>query len=192
MKQQYKNQLILYFFQLTCILSIFLMGGCASWSPALSKDELPTDNDAYIYGKFHIKAPRSFLGMDGHQTMGFVFKCSEDEQCVIRFNKKDPIQLIKVYPSIYSFEEIIYTDADGTIRSRKPAPKGVLDDINLKAGLACYIGDYYAISQNTVSYNYTHTTWKIKDIRDAYIETTKQMKSLYPNFENIQTVNVLR
>lgn len=167
-----------------------LLGGCAGYTPRVSVQDMPTLNDAYLYGRFFIDAPKSWLSMDGHQTMGFALECEDQGKYVVRFNRDDPVLAIKIKPSTCSWTEIIYSNADGQVRSRKPAPADTFKSIRFKGGYAYYLGDFAAeLKTSMPSYNVIRTEWVIKSIKDNYEATTKDMRQAYPNLQALPDEN---
>ena len=161
-----------------------LGAGCASYTPAIAVDEKPTPNDAYLYGRFAMEAPKSFLGLDSHETMGFVIQCVNDQTYTLRFSNDKPLQAIKIAPGICSLTEFIYTDADGIIRTRKPALAGLMQNAKFGAGKAYYLGDYFAAVTRTHQLTRVHWQWNIKNVKNNYTPTTAEMKSKYSNLSS--------
>lgn len=82
---------------------------------------------------------------------------------------------------------LLYTDSDGSILSRKPAPAPLAKEIDFQPGKAHYLGDFFAASTFNVSWNTINRQWEIKRTRDDYEVTTEQMKKDYPAFEKMPT-----
>ena len=163
--------------------------GCANYTPAVSVDEKPTATAAYLYGRFAMDAPESFLGLDKHETMGFVIQCGGDRIYTLRFSEDVPLQAIKIAPGACSLTEFVYTDADGIIRTRKPAPRNLMHNAKFAAGKAHYLGDYFAVVTRTHDARRVYWQWKIKDVKNNYRPTTKALKSAYPNLASMPTEN---
>lgn len=171
-------------------LSILLLGGCANYTRRVTSQDIPTLNDAYLYGRFYMDAPRNWLSFDGHQTMGFTIVCEDKSKYVLRFNREDPVLAIKIKPSTCSWTETVFSDADGTVRTRKPAPEDVFKNIRFKPGYAYYLGDFAAILRTSnPSYNVIRTEWNITSARDNYEATTQYMQDGYPNLKALPTEN---
>lgn len=172
------------------ILTIGLLlglSGCAAYTTALTRDDAITPQDAFLYGRFSIEAPTALLAMNSHRSMGFVLDCEDKAQYIIRFANKDPLQVFRIVPSTCSMTEIVYTDADGVIRSRKPAPAGVLKSSKFEAGKAYYLGDFFAKTTVTSSYNTIHTRWTMDKVANDYDKTTSEMKAAFPKLSAIPT-----
>ena len=174
--------------KLFVIFAILALSGCVSYSKSVPLSETASTENAYIYGVFSIKAPKAWLAMKGHQSMAFVLTCADKKKYTIGFRIEKPLQVVKVSPAKCSLTEIIFADADGLILSSKPVPAGMFTDKTFAAGKAYYLGDYFAVSENTMSYPYISTTWRIVDTKNNYIQTTQDMYSAYPNFRNFATV----
>lgn len=166
-----------------------LISGCAHYSPRARADEMPTLSDAYLYGRLLIDAPKVPLGMDGHQTMGFVIRCDDGGEHVLRFDREDPIVVVKIRPATCSWSEIVYSDADGVVRSRKPAPPDVFKDIVLEGGYSYYLGDFHAQLRTSMDGIRPRTDWHIKAIPDNYEYTTEDMLEAYPKLKALPTEN---
>ncbi|WP_339846649.1 hypothetical protein [uncultured Halopseudomonas sp.] len=175
------------------LIAISLVGlsGCASWSKPITPGEVLTGKESYLYGKFKIDAQKAWLGLDGHQTMGSVFSCVDGKKYTIRFERDQPIQVIKLNPTTCSFTEIIFTDSDGVVLSKKSSPLGLIDSVTTVPGAAYYIGDYFAVSTSTPGYNSIQFAWEVKEVNDNYGPTTAVMKEMYPNMTFFPTHNQL-
>ncbi len=170
-------------------IAIFMAAtGCVSYSKSVPVSEAASTSHAYIYGVFSIKAPKAWLAMQGHQSMAFVLTCDDKKKYTIGFRVEKPLQVVKVSPTKCSLTEIVYADADGMVMSTRPIPAGVFSDKTFSAGKAYYLGDYYAVSENSMSYPYINTTWRIVDTKDNYIQTTQDMYSAFPNFRDFNTL----
>jgi hypothetical protein len=169
--------------------AVLVLSGCASYSPRALVHEVPTLSDTYLYGRLFMDAPKRLLGIDGHQTMGFAITCSDGRTHVLRFERDDPIVVIKVAPAICSWTEVVYTNADGSVHSRKPAPPDVFKSVVLEGGYSYYLGDFYAELLTSLSGGVVRTEWKIKAIRDNYEYTTEDMLEAYPNLKALPTEN---
>jgi len=174
---------------LVALAASMLLSGCASWSPPITTKDLPTGAEAYVYGRFKIDAPKSWLGFDGNQTMGFVFSCSDGDKYTIRFSIDNPVEVIRIDPATCSMTEIIYTNGDGQILRRKAAPRDSMQNLVLVSGNAYYLGDFYASSQNAAHFGGTTMSWRINNARDDFKGTTAEMKSRFPNMVAIATTD---
>jgi hypothetical protein len=171
------------------ILGLSLIAGCAGYAPSISKDDKPTGKDAYLYGRFYMNAPEVRLALGGHQTMGFVVKCADQQSYTIRFERQEPLQVIRIVPSSCGVAELVYTDADGFVKSRKPAPAALQRDAAFEAGKAYYLGDFYAESTTSVEGRMIYRQWRITNVRDDYRATTEKLKLGFPNFSGLATEN---
>jgi hypothetical protein len=168
-----------------------LLTGCAAYTPRIQSTEKPTLGDAYVYGRFFIDAPKVLLGFDGHASMGFGLKCADGGAYLLRFYNKNPVHVIKVKPSTCSVKEIVYSDADGTVRLRKPFTGSIMQNMELKAGFVSYIGDFSAQSSGSItSYNVYTTKWQVTDIQSNYAKTSAEMQEQYANLSSFATVDL--
>lgn len=170
-------------------LALAALSGCASYTPRANVAEIPTLGDAYLFGRFHIEAPKVWLGMDGYQTMGFGIQCSDHRSYLLRFDVDNPVLAIKVHPSTCSWTEIVYSDGDGVVRSRQPAPPAVFKDVVIEGGYSYYLGDFHAEVINTVANGGMRTQWHLKAIRENFEITTDDMKDSYPNLRAFPAEN---
>lgn len=164
-----------------------LLAGCASYTRSISPDEKPSGSESYLYGRFFIEAPKAAVSFDKHMSMGFAISCSSGETYTLRFANDFPLQVIKIAPSVCSLAEFVYTDADGVIKSRKPAPKGLMRDVRFDVGKAYYLGDFFAEGTTAVYGTTRSTNWRIKSIKNDYGKTTADMKGVFPNLAVIPT-----
>lgn len=172
------------------VVCFFLISsGCAGYTPRISQDDKPTPNDAYLYGRFSIQAPKVFLSIDGHQSMGFALECKNGERYVLRFSKDDPLQVIKIIPSTCSLVELVYTNAEGAVASRKPAPPGAMQNSVFAAGKAYYLGDFFAESTQSIAGNVINRQWRMTSMKDGYDATTQEMRTAFPNLSAVPTEN---
>lgn len=180
--------------QTLCLRSTVVVGafaallGCAGYTPTINQDEKPTPQDAYLYGRFHMDAQQGGKwAFDGYQTMGFSITCANSRSYVVRFGKENPLQVIKIEPSTCSLKEFVYTDADGIVKSRKPAPAALMHNAEFAPGKAYYLGDFFAETRTIVSVGMVHRNWRITSMRHDYAKTTQEMKAAFPNLANIPT-----
>jgi hypothetical protein len=163
--------------------------GCASYTPTISKDDRPTGKEAYLYGRFHMNAAAHRLAIQGHQTMGFMFKCVDENSYTIKFDRDEPLQIVKIAPSTCSLTELIYSDADGFLKSRKPAPQAVQRATVFDAGKAYYLGDFYAEGSQTVGGGRVFWNWRITNVMNDYRGTTEKLRLAFPHLSALPTEN---
>ncbi len=151
---------------------VFALVSCTNYTRPISKKDIPTANDGYLYGRFSMDVPKFT-----HQTMGLSIHCADGQSYVLRFTRKQPLQVVKIAPSTCSLDQIVYTAEDGIVSLRKPAPTGWMQNVKLEAGKMYYLGDFIATGWKERSTIY----WKITDIRANFINTTKAVKENFPN-----------
>lgn len=162
-----------------------MLAGCAGYSSTIGTEDKPGANDAYLYGRFHVDTREMKFTVSGYQTMGFVLKCADEKTYTIRFVRDDAVQAIKITPSTCSMAELVYTDADGFLRTRKPAPAALKKDVSFAAGKAYYLGDFEAESTYTGGVQ----RWRVRSARNNYVATTEKLKASYPNLSALPTEN---
>jgi hypothetical protein len=172
------------------ILAPMLLAGCAAFTPSLGKSEVPAVANSYIYGRFYISTQKLWLAMAGHQTIGLSFKCNTDSTVLVKLKVDDEVQVLKVpVDSKCNFHELVFTDADGVIKSKKPVPSAFNAENNFPAGKAYYLGDFIGNSTVTVGGNMINRAWDLKPPFDNYEKTTEEMKKIYPAFATVPTEN---
>jgi hypothetical protein len=171
------------------VVAVAALAGCASWTPNIGPGEKPTGQEAYLYGRFYIEAQKEMLALDGHQTMGFTIKCASGQVYSLRFSNQDALQVIKIAPSTCSLAEIIYTNANGQIRSRKNAPQNLMHDARFDAGKAYYLGDFYAETTTKVVGNTIQRNWNVKTVKNDYRNSSNALKAAYPALAEVPTEN---
>jgi hypothetical protein len=180
-----------HFLKGSTICAFAALVGCAAHTSSITQDEKPTGQEAYLYGRFYIEAKGGKLALDGHQTMGFVIKCASGETYTFRSSNDNALQVIKIAPSMCSLTEIVHTNADGQVRSRKSAPEKLMHDARFDAGKAYYLGDFYAEAATSVQGRTVSSVWNIKTVRNDYNNTSAALKAAYPNLAALPTENRL-
>lgn len=176
--------------RLLLIVVAVVVSGCAGFSRTISKEEQPAPTDAVLYGRFSITGARgNFLALDRHETMGFSIKCANGDMHVVRFSMDEPLQVIKIAPSTCQFADIVYTNVDGMVRSRKPAPKLLTQYVEFSAGKAYYLGDFFALMSHSRKGLMHYTVWEIKSIKDDYALTSEEFKKTFPRLSAMPTEN---
>jgi hypothetical protein len=173
------------------IFAFAALVGCAAHTSSITQDEKPTGKEAYLYGRFYIEAKSGKLALDGHQTMGFVIKCASGESYTFRSSNDNALQVIKIVPSKCSLTEVVHTNADGQVRSRKSAPEKLMRNVQFDAGKAYYLGDFYAEATTSVQGKTVSSVWNIKTVRNDYTNTSVALKAAYPNLGALPTENRL-
>jgi hypothetical protein len=168
---------------------VLLIAGCAGYTQRVKVEEAPTANDAFFYGRFYMNSPKAALAFDGQRTMGFAFECEDKQRYVMRFDRDQPLVALKVKPSTCTWVENIYTNADGSIESRKPAPEGEFKNVKIEPGQAYYLGDFGAETKVSNRSNGVYNEWAITSIRDIFHRTTRDLKVAYPNLKDLPNQN---
>ncbi|HLL04262.1 MAG TPA: hypothetical protein VK539_27000 [Myxococcaceae bacterium] len=166
----------------------FALSGCAGYTRSINKGEPVQPEAAYLYGSFTINTPPFWLGLDSYATMGFAIACKsarESTTYTIRFSKDDPLQVIKIAPGQCTLREFVYTDGDGIVKARKPAPGGLMKDAVFEKGKAYYLGDYKAHA----TLGSANWFWDIDRAWDNYSTTTEELKLNFPNLAVLESEN---
>jgi hypothetical protein len=168
------------------VFFVSVLAGCAAYTTAIQKTENPKLFDSYVYGRFSIDSKKQMLS--GYQTMGFSLDCGSNNIILIKFTFENEVQVIKLPPAPSCFfKEIVYTDSDGIIKTRKPAPAELSRRRDFPSGKAYYLGDYFASTTTTVSGNMIRRNWSIEKTQDAYESASIELKKNYPAFALIGT-----
>jgi len=168
-------------------LAVALVVGCAGYTSAMRPDDEAARDSTYLYGRFFVKADRALLGMDGYQTMGLVMRCADGRTYTIRFSNKRGVQVIKASPSRCWLTELVYTDVDGFVKGRAPAPRSWTRPQSFSAGRAYYLGDYFGKAERKPIFLGAELTWAMDAGGDDYDETTTEMKRTFPSLARLQT-----
>jgi hypothetical protein len=130
------------------------------------------------------------LSTKGYQTMGFAFQCEGSAMpYIVRFDRDRPVAAIKIKPGVCSWTEIVYSDADGDVRARKPAPPDAFKAMRFEGGYSYYLGDFSAEVKTTYMSPGFRTEWHIKAVRENYEITTGDMLEAYPKLRALPTEN---
>ena len=174
------------FYGVLTAVSACLIAGCAGYTSTVKLDEMPTAKDAYLYGRFYMENPPRNAFTGNPQTMGFAFKCADENTYTIRFEPNNEVHVVKVVPSTCSLTEFVYTDHGATKTTRKPVPDALKRDVAFEAGKAYYLGDFQA-ETTQAGFPIVTRTWRLKSARNEYARTTAQMKIGYPNLSTLPT-----
>ncbi|MDL2197482.1 hypothetical protein QQF45_00230 [Halopseudomonas aestusnigri] len=191
-------RLNVYVFSIGGIMrSVFLvfclsLSGCASWSESMDSNEVSSNNDAFVYGRFQIDTPKAFLGLDGHNTIGMSFACNDGKKYTIRFEREPLVQVFRFTPATCSLSEFIFTDADGFIRGRNRLEGELFKTVALESGMAYYLGDYTAKTTVIPLYSAARIEWEIDSVSDNFVDTSAELRARYPNISEVDLTNLLR
>jgi len=163
-----------------------IISGCANYTPRIAASEQPGVNDAYLYGRFSIETRKEFFGIDGYTTMGFAIECVDGKRYVIRFDKDTPLQAVKIKPSVCSWVQIVYSNADGQLMSQKPAPAGSMSSMKIKRSQAYYFGDFHAaFTSQGCGYRTACLNWRIDGARDNFSSASDELNNTFPRLATL-------
>ena len=168
------------------LMSASLIAACAGYTPAVKTDDKPGAADAYLYGRFYMVNPPRNAFTGNPQTMGFAFKCADDNSYTIRFEPNNDVQVVKIAPSTCLLTEFVYSDHGATRVTRKPVPDTLKREIAFEAGKAYYLGDFQAETTQS-GFGVITRSWRLRSARNNYEGTTAQMKIGYPNLSSLPT-----
>jgi hypothetical protein len=176
----------------TAILAAAMVSaGCAHYAVGMRPTEKRSSDTAYLYGRFSMKAKADPLATNGRQTMGFVINCEDGATYTIRFTNTREVQVIKIRPSHCSLQELIYTDGDGYIHSRKAPPPSWVRGEQFSAGRAYYLGDYFGKAEYSVErtafFQERKWSWLMDPVDDNYPSTTEEMKRTFVHLASLST-----
>jgi hypothetical protein len=170
-------------------VALAALSGCASWTQPVGSYDKPAADMAYLYGDFTVAGPES-IGM--YPTLGLALKCADGGYYAIRF-RRTPAgqQFVPVKPSTCTIKELVFASGDNYEKGRKPFGLKYTNDVVLAAGTAYYLGDMTA--EATVINNGTtiNSSWRLTGISDNYDKTTASLKSAFPNFTAMPTLNLM-
>jgi hypothetical protein len=175
------------YFKTLTVLAFFMLTGCVSFSRSINKHEMPSSEDAYLYGRF-VMAHTIDTMYGTHGAMGLDFSCKNNGRTyTIGFSVDEPVQVIKLPGGdTCSLVSITYTDSVGAWAGSNPVPPGLRQAIQYDAGKAYYLGDFVG------SFGFADVRtlrWEVKDVTDNFLRTTREMKSLFRNLSAIPTEN---
>lgn len=170
-------------------LITLLMASCANYTPRINPTDKPQAGNAFVYGRFSIDTENVPLSMDGYRSMGFLLQCDDGSSYTMRFYNANPVHVIKVKPGTCNVTDMVFSDADGVIKSKKPLPKTALQNMRFQADTAYYMGDFFAYINVMQEYGsrVIRTDWNIQKIRSDYIKTTSEMQLNYPGISSLVT-----
>jgi hypothetical protein len=165
-------------------LALALLAGCAAHRTGLRQDEKPDPNVAYLYGRFYVKA-EARSSLTSYPTVGLVISCADKRFYEIIFtNKRDDVQVVKVWPSRCGLFQVSQFDERGSRRQRvevDPASRVFQD---FEAGRAYYVGDYFGKAGIDHTYRNDRLkrfrAWDMSPADDRYLSTTADLKRIYP------------
>jgi hypothetical protein len=159
-----------------------LLSAACTYTKTVRPDEPLSQDGSYIYGRFRIETPwaRGEVFAKEYQTMGFVIDCDDQyrSRYTIRFANSRDVQLIRVRPSRCALVAMVFTNADGIIKSFKPAPEAWRHYFDVRGGTAYYLGDYVGVASVRHGYT-TEWNWSLTSADDNYEITTGQLKRTY-------------
>jgi len=168
---------------------------CSGYTAGIRRDTAVDDRFAYLYGRFFMKTEPNNgpgVGFGGKRSMGLVIRCQDGAEYIFGSLDSRDIQVLKIRPSHCWLIEVRAADQNGVIRQRLPAPPG-LPPLNFTAGLAYYIGDYFAKGDVWVHPGLwkktVHWEWAMSPADDRYPATTAEMKATFPNLASWPTVS---
>jgi hypothetical protein len=172
-------------------LAAVLVTGCAGYTKGIRPADKLSAESAYLYGRFVIKSGRSLLAIDGYPTMGLSVRCDDGELYRIRFSIERAVQVLKIRPSRCALVQLIYTDADGTIRGYRRPPRAWIHVEDYAPGRAYYLGDFMATatfrSDWKVVYTELHWDYAMNPIDDGYQPSTTEMKQTFISLAGLPT-----
>ena len=174
---------------LLLITSILTLSSCANFTPRLPSDEKLGVNDTFIYGHFFVDAKYKTV-FGNYPSMGLGLNCQGGSKYLIRFYLDDPVQIIKMKPSVCNLDEIVYSSAWGEVVSRSQLKDRAIRNLNLQAGVAYYLGNFNATTSLTGTGFRHGLKWEISKPVDSYESTTRLLHEKYPHTLAIQTNNL--
>lgn len=179
------------------IIFLLMLSGCTHDIPKNLATEVVDPTAAYLYGKFFIEAPSARLSLNNQINMRFVVKCDDGSNYLLKFDNKSPLFAIKVKPSNCSVKELIFSDADGSVRKLEAYRGNTLQAMTLQHGYAYYLGDYAASLSTTLEHRestsqYRESTWQwsLQEVARNFSATTAAMQASYPALASLPTMDL--
>ena len=197
-------------------VALVVLAGCASAGThqELHRSLKLDPASAYVYGRFVIDTKDS-VSMLGDETLTFEIRCRDGATYPIRFMKGEPLQLIRLRPSICQIEDIVFDDAtatpgqgvyvqanvglvgaillggmfaaiEGDSRPREKASFRLLRNEYLEPGGIYYVGDFYAKATAEGEAGSQRNSWAATRKND-YERTTDELAKQLANFSPAAT-----
>ena len=164
-------------------LAVLGITGCGAYTQGVRPTEKPAADSAYLYGRFTMKAEKSFVG--NYPTVGLMLACSDGQKYTVGFSIEQPLQVLKIRPARCALAQIVGTDMRGDIHLRRRAQPAWVHADDFHAGNMYYLGDFVGIAAQEnhwkVIYTEAHLTWGFDPVQDRLEATTAEMKSAFPS-----------
>lgn len=163
------------------------LSACAMVQNALPTDAAIEPGFSYVYGDFRL------AGNSGPTTIALALDHPTDFTTYLGlFDDATPsTYAVKIPPGQYSFGQVVYIDG-AQLYKRQPLNKNVKEiTLTFKANKAYYLGDYSGEVSRVYTYRERTIHWQLTDFRNRYKGTTAALKKRYPQFANIETVNIV-
>lgn len=172
------------------LCTLCLLGACATQSPTISAEERPAANEAYIYGRFHIRTTAASFGLT-HINIGFSIECSDGARYTMLFKRTDTLYAVRVKPAECAFKEILFLGTGSYVQSTKPIPAEIMKPQRFEAGRSYYLGDFEATAIYTESSRgwgvLEQTRWRIDSLRNNFVTTSKDFRAGFPALAALPT-----
>jgi hypothetical protein len=114
---------------------------------------------------------------------------SGPQEYAIQFETKNDLVVLAVPSGSYSINKLVFATYDYVKAGEKPVPRSRLSSpFVVEPGKAYYIGDYVAESNGgAVGGGMVNQSWRLSSIRDAYEESTSDLKSKFPLLKGLDT-----
>lgn len=173
---------ISFLLKIACLI-VVLLAGCVSYTNNLTTKDRLIGANAYLYGRFKMNKNRTIFNNNA-PVMGFRFSCSNGKSYIIGFLPDDPVVAISVEPAACIYVETVFSTADGKDRGSKPVAEGLRKSMQLSAGHAYYLGDFFASMSSApdLSRGVGAITirWSIDSFSDNFEDTTKDARYVLP------------
>lgn len=173
----------LIFLLLIFVVHIF---GCKSFSPVVKPTEIPKGDLAYVYGRFKHSIHPKTLGQS--YPIALVMTSHEDEkEYRIRFQRKDEVFAIAVYPGQYYISKWLCAFLAGETKAEQSLAEHIQgNNFYLMPGNAYYLGDFLAYE--------CPTSFQLSPIVERFVleipvnnfdKTTNDFRVRYPSFNEV-------
>lgn len=178
-------------FRALLLMSVIVLGGCASFSAQVAQDAEYNAEEAYLYGLFDIDRTDDTSPMDAGLVVENV---KTKKQYSLKFPNEAEVLVIQVPAGQYKIVEVAYYWENG----RKDGYSlGAAESFELASGKAAYVGSFVvdAFSRTKKSRNWMYAQdqsvfrYNTRLLSDIYPKVTALFKAKYTWAKNVETLN---
>lgn len=181
-------------------LMCYLLTSCAYvLTDALSIDETPNQDFAYVYGRFSVISSSDTLSSLNLQSPGGIalqLHSSETKKntakYTLNFESEDPVRLFAVKPGEYTWGKLLFTRGFKIQSSKTITLDGELVHLTFEANHAYYLGDYTGVVSIKFTPGSFRYTWQLDSIVSEFSNTSNDIRKKYKYFSSIKMIDATR